>query len=83
MTLTATILDHLRTLHGDGRTLDDLVHELTVLRRAGREMPTVKPDAVRMSLETLEAEGKVLHDTMGDQWFYAPVSEHIQQRLFL
>ena len=78
--MTETILDHLRTLHGDGRTLAELVHELTVLRRAGREMPPVTKDGVRLSLETLEAQRQVRRD--GDQWFYAPVNEPVQGVLF-
>lgn len=53
-----------------------------MLRRAGREMPAVKYDAVRVALKTLEAQGQVRRDTMGDQWFYAPANEPVQGRLF-
>ena len=77
-TLDATILDHLRTLRGEGRTLAELVHELTVLRRAGREMPQVTYNGTRLSLETLEAGRQVRRE--GEQWFYAPVPA--QGRLF-
>lgn len=82
MTLPEAILMLLRSTHGEGRTLEELVDELTVLRRAGREMPQVTKDAVRLSLETLEAQRQVRHDTMGDQWFYSPVNEPVQGRLF-
>ena len=74
------ILDHLRTLRGDGRTLDELVHELTVLRRNGREMPRVTKAEVRMALETLEAGRQVRRE--GEQWFYVPVTGPAQGRLF-
>lgn len=80
MTLPEAILMLLRSTRGDGRTLDELVHELTVLRRAGREMPQVTKDAVRLSLETLEAGRQVRRE--GEQWFYVPEHEPIQQRLF-
>lgn len=82
MTLPEAILMLLRSTRGEGRTLEELVDELTVLRRAGREMPPVKYDAVRLSLETLEAQRQVRHDTMGDQWFYSPVNEPVQGVLF-
>lgn len=81
MTTPEIILDHLRTLYGDGRTLDELVHELTVLRRAAkREMPPMTRDGVRLSLETLEADRHIRRE--GEQWFYAPVSGPAQGRLF-
>lgn len=51
-----------------------------MLRRAGLEMPAVTRYAVRLSLETLEWEG--LARCEGEQWFYAPEHEPIQQRLF-
>jgi hypothetical protein len=79
-TTPAIILDHLMTLHGDGRTLDELVHELTVLRRNGRAMPPVTYGAVRLSLETLEVERKVRRE--GEQWFYVPKQEPAQRTLF-
>lgn len=82
MTIPEAILMLLRSISGEGLTLDELVDELTVLRRAGREMPQVKYDAVRVALKTLEAERQVRHDTMGDQWFYAPANEPVQGRLF-
>ena len=80
MTLPDAILMLLRSTRGEGRTLAELVHELTVLRRAGREMPAVTVYAVRMGLETLEARRQVRRD--GDQWFYAPADEPVQGRLF-
>lgn len=80
MTISEIILDHLHTLRGDGRTLDELVHELTVLRRTGREMPPPAPDVVLWSLEHLEEKRKVRRD--GDQWFYATVDGPKQGRLF-
>jgi hypothetical protein len=67
MTIPEAILMLLRSTRGEARTLDELVHELTVLRRAGREMPAVKYDAVRLALKTLEAQRQVRHDTMGDR----------------
>lgn len=82
MTLPEAILMLLRSTHGEGLTLKELVHELKVLRRAGREISPVKHDAVRVSLKTLAAERQVRHDTMGDQWFYAPVNEPVQGVLF-
>jgi len=80
MTLPDAILMLLRSTRGEGLTLAELVHELTVLRRAGREMPAVTVYAVRMGLETLEARRQVRRD--GDQWFYAPADEPVQGRLF-
>ena len=80
MTLPEAILMLLRSTRGDGRTLDELVHELTVLRRAGREKPAVTRNAVRLSLETLEAQGQVRRD--GEQWFYSPVDAPVQGVLF-
>lgn len=83
MTLPEAILMLLRSTRGEGRTLEELVDELTVLRRGAKlEIPQVTEDAVRLSLETLEAQRQVRHDTMGDQWFYAPANEPVQGRLF-
>lgn len=79
MTLPEAILMLLRSTRGEGLTLAELVHELTVLRRAAkREMPHVTPDGVRLSLETLEAGRQVRRE--GEQWFYAPVPA--QRKLF-
>ena len=81
MTTPEIILDHLRTLRGDGLTLDELVHELTVLRRAAkREMPPVTVENVRWSLETLEADRHIRRE--GEQWFYVPKQEPAQRTLF-
>jgi len=81
VTLPETILMLLRSTRGEGRTLAELVHELTVLRRAAkREMPAVKYDSVRVALKTLEAGRQVRRD--GEQWFYAPVNEPVQGVLF-
>jgi hypothetical protein len=80
VTLPEAILMLLRSISGEGLTLAELVHELTVLRRAGREMPAVTRYAVRLSLETLEAQRQVRRE--GEQWFYSPVNEPVQGRLF-
>lgn len=80
MTLPEAILMLLRSTRGEALTLAELVHELKVLQRAGREMPAVKHDAVRLALRALEAQRQVRRD--GDQWFYSPVSEPVQGRLF-
>lgn len=78
MTLPEAILMLLRSTRGEGRTLEELVHELKVLRRAGREMPEVTRGGVLLVLEHLESQRQVRRD--GDQWFYAPVAA--QGRLF-
>lgn len=81
MTLPEAILMLLRSTRGEGRTLEELVDELTVLRRGAKlEIPQVTEDAVRLSLETLEAQRQVRHEV--EQWFYVPEHEPIQQRLF-
>lgn len=81
MTLSDTILMLLRSTRGDGRTLEELVDELTVLRRGAKlEIPQVTEDAVRLSLETLEAQRQVRHE--GEQWVYEPANEPVQGRLF-
>ena len=80
MTLPEAILMLLRSTRGEGRTLKELVHELTVLRANRREIPRVTHGGVLLVLEHLEAQRQVRRD--GEQWFYAAVNEPVQGVLF-
>ena len=80
MTLPEAILMLLRSTRGEALTLAELVHELAILRHAGREMPRVTKAEGRIALETLEAGRQVRRE--GEQWFYVPVTGPAQGRLF-
>lgn len=64
-TLDAAILDLLRSLRGESLTLDELTHELTVLRANGRDMPQVTLGAIGEALHRLRGKVKACDGEIG------------------